>query len=125
MCLKDKSFFLTSPLEQQLRFMLEETDLFERVYEGKKKDSTCGIGEIVTGEMYKNPPIKRFLENPYNFSLRFNTDGIQVFNSNRESLWPILCTLNELIFSIKSQYSLLQGLWLGKKPDQKVFLRPS
>ena len=104
--------------------MLEETDLFERVYEGKKKDSTCGIGEIVTGEMYKNPPIKRFLENPYNFSLTFNTDGIQVFNSNRESLWPILCTLNELIFSIKSQYSLLQGLWLGKKPDQKVFLRP-
>ena len=36
MCLKDKSFFLTSPLEQQLRFMLEETDLFEKAYEGKK-----------------------------------------------------------------------------------------
>ena len=126
-CLMSNSFFLTSSISNQLREILEKTDVFEKIQRSKQKFRTTAKGsrsEIVTGDGYRDSRLQRFLNVEDNFSLTFSTDGIQVFNSNKEGLWPILCSFNELNFKAKSKHIVLQGLWFGKKPKQETFLHP-
>ena len=78
----------------------------------------------MTGDGYHDRRLKHFLAMDDNFSLTFSTDGIQVFNSSKDSLWPIMCSFNEVNFKVKSKHVVLQGLWFGKKPKQETFLRP-
>ena len=78
----------------------------------------------MTGDGYRDRRLKHFLAMDDNFSLTFSTDGIQVFNSSKDSLWPIMCSFNEVNFKVKSKHGVLQGLWFGKKPKQETFLRP-
>jgi hypothetical protein len=126
-CVKSNSYFLTSPISNQLREILEKTDVFENIQRSKQQSRKTAKGfrsEIVTGDGYRDSRLQRFLTVEDNFSLTFSTDGIQVFNSNKEGLWPIMCSFNELSFKVKSKYIVLQGLWFGKKPKQDTFLHP-
>ena len=126
-CMNQKCYFLTSPIADQLRQLLETSDLFRLIKNKKQQSNSCRKdcrGDIVTGDGYRDHRIRDFLRNENNFSLSFSTDGIQVFNSSSASLWPIFCTVNECNFKWKSKHSILQGLWFGKKPKQKTFLRP-
>jgi Transposase family tnp2 len=126
-CMKSQSFFLTSPISNQLKEILEQTNVFEEIKRSKvlsKSNAEGRRGEIVTGDGYRDRRLKHFLEVEENFSLTFSTDGIQVFNSSKDSLWPIMCSFNEVNFKVKSKHVVLQGLWFGKKPKQETFLRP-
>jgi Transposase family tnp2 len=126
-CVRSKSFYLTSSIKDQLRDVLEKTDAFERIKRAKfvSKTSANGLrGEIVTGDAYRDPRVQSFLMGENNFSLTFSTDGIQAFNSNKDSLWPIFISINELSYKLKGKHIVLQGLWFGKKPKQETFLIP-
>jgi len=58
-------------------------------------------------------------------TLTFNCDGVPVFKSSSFSIWPILCTVNELPPNIRADHILMAGLWFGAgKPDMNVFLQP-
>ena len=66
----------------------------------------------------------KFLAKDENFSMTFGSDGVNIFNSSKDSLWPIFLSINELNFKCNSKHILMQGLWFGKKPNQRTFLRP-
>ena len=63
------------------------------------------ICDIYDGEVYQalcleNKP----LANINNISLTLNTDGVQVYQSNNYSMWPVLLMINELPFAARYSY---------------------
>ncbi|XP_025153981.1 uncharacterized protein LOC112588403 [Harpegnathos saltator] len=65
------------------------------------------------------------LNNMWNFSYTFNTDGCQAANSSKVSIWPIYATLNELPYKMRSKYMMLLGIWVNKREsNMQIFLQP-
>ena len=95
-CKKARCFFMTSSIANQLRDMLEGTTLFSKISAGKQHMGKDKKAEILTGDGYKDPKIQKFLAVKENFSMTFSSDGVNVFNSNKDSLWPIFLSINEL-----------------------------
>ena len=120
-CKRLKCVFLTTSIENPL---LVGTSIFSKIMSGKKKIEKEGKGEILTGDGYKDPNIMKFLVKDENFSMTFSSDGVNIFNSSKDSLWPIFLSINEFNFKCKSKPLLMQGIWFGKKPNQHTFLRP-
>ncbi|CAG2213138.1 unnamed protein product [Mytilus edulis] len=75
------------------------------------------IHDIVDGISYRelNKP-GAFLSYRYAFSGIFNTDGIPLFSSTKEKLWPIFIAINE--FPVSQRFCrenlILAGIWQGK-----------
>lgn len=118
---KDGNFFIEFNMERQLRCILDSqdvqrelTDFFHRAL-----DPTICVG-IQSGQSYLQS-VKRSTD----FSLSFNSDGVNIFNSsNRRSLYPILLLINELPYYLSKKYYLLGGLWYGEgKPNFDLFLQ--
>ena len=101
-CKRLKCFFLTTSIENQLRDLLVGTSIFSKIMSGKKKIESEGKGEILTGDGYKDPNIMKFLAKDENFSMTFGSDGVNIFNSSKDSLWPIFLSINELNFKCNS-----------------------
>jgi len=58
-------------------------------------------------------------------TLMFNCDGVPVFRSSGCSIWPILCTVNELPPKLRRKNVLLVALWFESgKPDMDIFFQP-
>ena len=49
--------------------------------------------DIYSGKEYRR---HSFLMRPYNISLTLNTDGLAIFKSSKNSLWPVWLVINEL-----------------------------
>jgi len=63
-----------------------------------------------------------------NVSVTLNTDGAAIFLSGSNSLWPIMCRLNELPPDIRFNVETLfiTSIWFGRShPNMKVFLSQS
>lgn len=43
----------------------------------------------------------RFLSEPYNLSLKLNTDGVAIFQSSQFGVWPLFLLVNELPPSLR------------------------
>ena len=43
----------------------------------------------------------RFLSEPYNLSLKLNTDGVAIFHSSQFGVWPLFLLVNELPPSLR------------------------
>jgi len=54
----------------------------EDVYDGSLYQSTCAPGG--------------FLSEPYNLSVKVNTDGVAIFHSSQFGVWPLFLLVNEL-----------------------------
>ena len=125
MLLKNNFFFLCKKIAPQLTHFFEKRNLWKLIEKGKcRLISTENIrSEIYTGELYKK--LKDFVTNSYNFTMAFNTDGVQVFKSSKFSIWPLFCTINELDFDKKAHFIVLNALWFGiQKPNPNAFCRP-
>ncbi|XP_061570030.1 uncharacterized protein LOC133423733 [Cololabis saira] len=113
--------FLYLPLKAQIQKLLEDHQLgkhlkhrFERIGDS--------IKDIYDGNLYKKLPL---LASQDNISLAFNVDGVPVHKSNPTSLWPILCTINELPIELRGKHLMLSGLWFGpNKPNMNTYLKP-
>lgn len=56
---------------------------------------------------------------------QINTDGVKLFKSGDNTIWPIFISINELSFKKRRQNTLIVGLWFGKtKPNFATFLKP-
>ena len=100
-CVKAGAFLITKSMESQLKDLFESGTVFpfiERNNTGKND-----FGEIVTGQNYKTSEMRTFLNNRDNFTMSFNTDGVQVFNSSTYQIWPIFASLNEVASRFKSR----------------------
>lgn len=70
-------------------------DNIEDVYDGNLYQSKCGRGG--------------FLAEPYNLSVKLNTDGVAVFHSSQFGVWPLFLLINELPPSLRCAHC--SSLW--------------
>ncbi|XP_033987880.1 uncharacterized protein LOC117483615 isoform X2 [Trematomus bernacchii] len=84
-------YFLVMPLKVQLRNILANV----QSKLGKHFTRDASISDINTGSEYRREAQE---VNTDSITLTFNCDGAPVFNSSKTSIWPILCTINELPF---------------------------
>lgn len=59
----------------------------EDVYDGTLYQGKCGPGG--------------FLSEPYNLSVKLNTDGVAIFRSSQFGVWPLFLLVNELPPSLR------------------------
>ncbi|KAK0132503.1 hypothetical protein N1851_032640 [Merluccius polli] len=113
-------YFLVMPLRQQLKELFKNTTFYKFLNDNK---TNMGMGDIYSGSMYTSK-LKTFVDTLDNISLSFNIDGASVFKSSNYSIWPIICTVNELPSTIRGKYAILHSLWFGSKPEMPTLLRP-
>ena len=110
-------FFIYVSLKDQLKDLLENLN----VQCNSSEHSSPGICDITDGKMYKN--LKSHCDSF--LSLSFNCDGVPVFRSSRYSIWPLLCSVNEIPREERDKHVLLCGLWFGSsKPNMSSFFKP-
>src|SRR5271156_6812834 len=87
------------------------------------KDSLTTFKIFFDGELYKK--VMTEVDAFQSISLTFNCDGVPIFKSSSCSIWPILCTINELPPFLRRSHVLLASLWFGSsKPKMENFLEP-
>ncbi|XP_035807019.2 uncharacterized protein LOC111572730 isoform X1 [Amphiprion ocellaris] len=108
-------YFLVMPLEIQLRNIL--ANIHEKL--GKHFTREASISDVNTGSKYKRD------RQDASITLSFNCKGSPVSNSSKFSVWPILCTINELPYVDRCKNVLLHTLWFGRgKPQVQSFFTP-
>lgn len=116
----DSNYFITFPLEQQLReTIINNSDDFIN----DKKEIGENLNDISSGTIYKSlPNLER-----RKITLTLNTDGVQIFKSKSKSLWPVQVIINELNSNVRFQTKniLCVALWFHiKHPSMKMILKP-
>lgn len=118
---KPNNFFVYIPLLQQLRASIKNNwDLVLR-YKAERRDENF-IADVCDGSVFKK--IDKEFSNFFNLSLLLNTDGAQVHDSAKKSLWPLQIIQNYLPPHLRNISSniLVVGLNYGaKKPVPKHF----
>ncbi|CAH3170223.1 unnamed protein product, partial [Pocillopora meandrina] len=56
----------------------------------KRDDSN--IEDVYDGALYQ----REFKPEPYNISVKLNTDGVAIFHSSQFGVWPLFLLVNEL-----------------------------
>lgn len=117
--LRDTScYFLTLPLGIQLKKILESNA-------GRKLNWESNVNDVRNGTFYQTLKEKNDNNDCKYLTIQWNTDGIQVFNSSKMSVWPIQVMVNELPYHEQRENIILVGLWFSPtKPDMNTFLLP-
>lgn len=121
---KTNEFFIYIPLEQQLRLSIEKNFNSIVQFKNSHRDGN-NVSDPRDGTVLKTLDAK--YPNAFNLSLILNTDGAQVFDSTKKSLWPLQLIQNFLHPKIRYLTSniLLVGLIFVKgKPDPAQFFFP-
>jgi Transposase family tnp2 len=131
-CIKKKSTissFLCISLEDQLKQIFKRKrvrDLVLKRHETNSKKVDGNYETIADGSVYKFSI--DFLNKPNTFSFGFYTDGVNVFNSSKSSIWPLMFRINELPPNDRNKMEniLLGGIWCDdeNKPNFNTFFRP-
>ena len=104
-----------------------EQNLMEYVNRSRTKHRVPGrLSETFTGKEYgKGGDLLNFLnESNTNITCTFNSDGIQPVESSKKTVWPILCSENDLDNRYKPNFILLAAIWFGtNKPDADAFFK--
>ncbi|XP_075724117.1 uncharacterized protein LOC142766540 [Rhipicephalus microplus] len=107
-------------LTDTLRSFLEDDQIYKLFSKAPNDQGERPLKDISDGAKY--------LEHPgrcrYDFSLFWNTDGVQVFKSAAKSLWPLHCIIPELPPLMRKKFQILTLLWFGTKPTINTFLKP-
>ncbi|KAI7789722.1 hypothetical protein IRJ41_011699 [Triplophysa rosa] len=110
-------FFICMPLRDQLTVLLEN----EPITNICNDQSRGGITDVYDGKLYK---YLKSVDDSF-LSLSFNCDGVPVFKSSKFSIWPLLCSVNEVPPEERDKNVLLCALWFGSsKPLMTTFLKP-
>lgn len=116
---KSQNYFVTLPISEQLKEVV--TDQLHQFINVSNRD--LFIKDIVDGEIYKSLPESG---ERHKITLTMNTDGVEVFKSSKNSLWPIQAVINELDLNdrFKTKNIMLLGVYYyNKHPDMQLFLK--
>ncbi|XP_049515826.1 uncharacterized protein LOC125947007 [Dermacentor silvarum] len=109
------SFFLTLDLDAQIKEILLSGKLPQN-----RRAPAYDVADITQSTGYATLPLT-----DDDISFTWNTDGVPLFKSSGQSVWPLLLQVNELPFKERVQKLLLFGLWFGSgKPNMNAFLKP-
>lgn len=120
---KPHFFFIIADVQLQLKQLLEQNGLLEKVYQTKEKvrikrasgDNT--VMDIIDGKYYRILCEEgHFLADDNCISGIFNTDGIPLYSSSKVKLWPIFLAINEIPLNqrFSRENMILVGIWQGK-----------
>lgn len=117
---QNKGTFFQVKLADTLRSFLEQDRIY-KYFISKDRNPGEPIRDIVDGFLYQE---QRDCSSRFNFSLLWNTDGVQVFKSSSKSFWPLHCVIADLPPLLRKKFQILTLLWFGVKPVMNTFLRP-
>ena len=88
--MKNGTFFLHIPLEDQLKELLKDPSVHCSVTNRNLEDllRSTAITDVTTAELYKNL-IKHHGMSANDISFTWNADGVPVFKSSQYSIWPV------------------------------------
>ncbi|KAK3929738.1 Peroxisome biogenesis protein 19-1 [Frankliniella fusca] len=124
------SVFVELPLIPQLQALFSQTEFCSNLGYSYKRKKTFpnNLEDIFDGQLYKELVQSGFLgpQHPYNFSMISNSDGVPVFHSTNQSLWPLYFNILELPphLRFKKEFTWIPGLWFGSKPVVNLILSP-
>ncbi|KAJ1528955.1 hypothetical protein ONE63_007323 [Megalurothrips usitatus] len=118
--MNDGNFFISLPLETQLRVFLESKRNIKELlsYRFSREQSVNTIRDVFDGDHYRNlSGLEGILSKEYNLSVTLATDGSPVWESVANTLWPIQCRINELPpkCRFQSDNMFVCGVWFGKE----------
>ncbi|XP_044597182.1 uncharacterized protein LOC123273770 [Cotesia glomerata] len=113
--------FLHLPLTDQLRELFETTDAHNLYSLSRRKENKYAIEDIFDGKMYKKQVIHDDM-----ISINYSVDGAPIFESSNTSIYPVLCSINELNPFERRNHIMLSSIWFGsgKPKDMNGYLRP-
>lgn len=119
---KSSKSFVYLEVEPQLKRII--SDYYEEIkdYEIKSTNSGDTICDVSDGFF-----LKKLSQKEYFYSLILNTDGVQIHESSKKSLWPILLICNFLPPHIrfKERNMIIAGLhYSTEKPDFSKYFIP-
>ncbi|CAL1295766.1 unnamed protein product [Larinioides sclopetarius] len=126
--LNDGHFFITMPISPQIKQILEEPGMEQKIFSVPSAPNTCDtLSDLKNGSAFSRLIKKGLFNINIDLSVTFNTDGSPIFKSVKNSLWPIQFRLNELPLEerFESHRNLVAGLWFGsKEPAMPTFFTP-
>ncbi|KAL1417626.1 hypothetical protein MTO96_026679 [Rhipicephalus appendiculatus] len=118
---KKNNFFSTLSVKKQLEDLLMSKSIAEALFDqlSSSGNATCLFRDITDGTLLKKCRKRSAWAD---ITITINTDGARVFNSSKDSLWPIQFVINELPVLLRWSNVLLGGLWFGRgHPDMQLF----
>lgn len=119
------SFFVCLDFKSQLKKLLQCSEVnsnlnYRNVREKVNED--C-LEDILDGAMYREYLQRTELQNQWNVSYTFNTDGMSPGKNCHNKIWGLYVMLHELPPRIRENNKLLVGLWIDKtEPNMNLFL---
>ena len=114
------SYMLVLPLEQQLRDILQSCDYKPIACTGSTSSRQWPMRDVIDGIAYGH-----VRKGESDITLQFNCDGAPVFTSSKFSIWPLVCTINELSPAVRNSNAILHTIWFGRdKPQPNAYLQP-
>lgn len=112
------NFFLFMSLQTQISLIL---NTYGHLLHSTKADAGEGtVADIHDGAIYKDI---EGLRHRKNISLTWNVDGVPLFKSSANELWPIRCIINELPHDIATHNVILAAIYFGKlKPNMTAYM---
>ncbi|XP_025836088.1 uncharacterized protein LOC112906353 [Agrilus planipennis] len=112
--------FIYMNLKDQLRDILELSRDGDLYYDSRQKINNHAIEDIFDGSSYKKNNSQNMI------SINFSLDGASIFEHSDFSIYPLLCTLNELSPRQRGQNIMLVALWFGRGKPKSMnnFLKP-
>lgn len=120
--------FLIADIEKQLVTLFSNSSLFNDIKKTKEHIQSTSqeylrgenfiIQDITDGKCYRELCQEgQFLADQNAISGIFNTDGVPLYSSTKEKLWPIFIAVNEIGISRRfhRENMILAGIWQGKK----------
>jgi hypothetical protein len=116
-------------ISDQIINLVKRPDIFQSVQKHFSSQQTQGIiSDVYDGEICKSLAMSNVhCPNKIHVTAVLNTDGVSIFKSKNQSLWPVLLMLNELSFPLRRQPKnmILCGLWFAmEKPIMNLFMKP-
>lgn len=112
------NIFIYLSLRHQLSQIFEK--LHNQIINLLNRDKSYTSRDIFDGKLHK----KNY--NDTTVSINFSLDGTPIFESSNFSIYPILCSLNELPIDERKKNIMLVSLWFGKGKFKPIheYLKP-
>lgn len=123
------SYFVSANVTSQLKTLMETPEVAQEIMTyrfQRRKENENALEDVYDGEGYKIFSGENgLLSDGRNFSVTFNTDGMDLGTSSSRSAWPIFMYINELSPRNRKKHIIFAGLWVSKKqPNMNLFLKP-
>lgn len=121
----DGHFFLSLPLERQIRVLLADEEVAAALCDrleniNQRNCSLEQMADITDGRAYRETRQKM---SPNDLTLTLNSDGSPIFKSSKYSIWPVQVLVNELPVNLRHKNVLTAMLWFGQShPDMTLLL---